>query len=164
MGNIIEELPTIEQLYAKQKAREAKLSNKVKNPAAVLSEKYYMVFSFLFQNHTLMESKDLNLISKTSRRLGQYGFFVFIGSNLLNIYLAKITFNYIYSLPRAFRGIIRLALYAVPIGLFALYSQNVYNRVSLYMADKYLDRVELYMKYQDPRIMNPFLEEEKINN
>ena len=155
-----EGIPTIEELLNKQKVFESKLVGKVENPKEELEALIARSYSFLFQRLDYLELKDQKLVNRTFKRICQYGVGALLSSCFLNISLAKITRNYIFELPRFVRFSVRTVLFVVPLSLYSQYAYQSYYRVSLYLLDKYMERIELFMVLGDPKIINPFLEQE----
>jgi hypothetical protein len=157
----LEDLPTLEQIQENQLKRQMLLRKRTPNAEQILAEKLALSYQFLFQNFPLLESQDRDLVSVTSRKLGKLGFVSFVTPILLNIGLGKMTGGYFFELPRFLRIGIRFSIYAAPVYLFGMYARSCYEHVSLYMVDKYMDRIEIFMKYGDPKIINPYFEDEE---
>ncbi|OMJ89056.1 hypothetical protein SteCoe_8882 [Stentor coeruleus] len=157
----ISDLPPLEEIMQRQLKRQVALAQNEPDPAEVVKGRMSMVFSFLFQNFNLMEKKDKYLMKSTARQVAQYGFLSIISPIYLNIKLGKIAFGRIFDLPKSWRFGIRTTIYAVPLLLHWKYTSDVYNHITYYLADKYMERVQLFMKFNDPKIMNPYIEIEE---
>lgn len=157
----VSDLPPVEEIIQRHFNRQAALAQDEPDPAVAIQSRVSMVFNFLFQNFNLMEKKDRYLVTSTLRQLGQFGFLTFFSPIYLNIKLGKITFGRIFDLPKPLRFGIRTAIYGVPLALYWKYTSDSYNRISYYLADKYMERIQLFMKFSDPKIMNPNIEIEE---
>ena len=151
----IDDIPKVEYYQEKYQAKKNLLIGKVQNPDLELQAKSGHAMNFLFYNFWLLEKQDYNLVSGLIKRAALY----YLG--IFTIYISTITRGYIYELPRFIRIPIRLGIFICPaIYFFGFYQKDPLNRVSLYMVDKYMDRIGMYMKFQDPRLMNPYFGEE----
>ncbi|OMJ96342.1 hypothetical protein SteCoe_80 [Stentor coeruleus] len=157
----IDDLPPVEEILKRHLNRQMALAANEPDPASAIHSRVSIVFGFLFQNFNLMEKKDRYLATNTLRQFGQYGLLAFLSPLYLNIKLGKITFGKIFDLPKPLRFTIRTTIYVLPIALYWKYTFDSYNRISYYLADKYMDRIQLFMKFNDPKIMNPNIEIEE---
>ena len=117
--------------------------------------------AFLFQNYSLIEDYDKKLINNYLMSTCRLGLLSLAFSAFFNIKLGPLTKNYIFNLPRPLRFMIRTTAWILPLAAVSFYSSNDYNKISMYLVDKYIDRIGLFIKIGDPRIINPFLEEEQ---
>ena len=159
----IEDLPTIEEFERKQANQLILLSKKFPDAEDILMQKISMTQSFLLQNYGLMELKDRNLAMGSVKKMFQYGFFSFVVPVVINIGLGPWTKYYFYELPKPLRVSIRLGLFLLPMYYCGMKNKEIYERVNWYLLDKYMDRTEIYMKFGDPKIMNPNFEDEQEN-
>lgn len=156
----IEDLPTMDDFQRKQSSLLQLLSKKFPNPEEVYFQKISMTQSFLLQNFGLMELQDRNLAMGSLKKMFQYGFFSLIIPIAVNISLGPITKNYFFELPKPARFLVRLGIFLGPLYYCGTLNMAIYERVNFYLLDKYMDRAEIYMKFGDPKIMNPNFEEE----
>lgn len=161
IGLKIEDLPTLEELDEINKKKLMILAKKYPNAHLVLQDKMALTQSFLFQNSNLMEMQDQNLLTSISRRFAQNSFFGFVTPIIVNIGLGPITRGHFFDLPKFARVFIRLGVFALPLTYFSMVNYNTYIRASGYFINKYLDRVELFMKTNDPKFMNPNFDQEQ---
>ena len=54
----------------------------------------------------------------------------------------------------------RFSIFLVPLFFYSDYCFASYTQRSLYLMDKYVERVHQYIEKLDPTIMNPYLSEE----
>jgi hypothetical protein len=157
----LNDLPTIDELKERFKNREENLKRMgSKNAEEVSKGKNAVTYNFIIGNFPMLEMKDKELVGKLGKNLIRYGVLSIFAPSIINIGLAKMTQNRIYNLHSITRFSFRLAIYVVPIFLYTDYAFAAYTRSSMYLTDKYADRVELFMKIGDPKIINPKFEEE----
>ena len=158
---IINDLPTIDELQRRFKQREELLRGKVReNPEEIMKLRKNMTYQFVTENFLMLELKDKELVNTSAKNIVKYFSFVGIGIVFLNIKLAGITRNRIFSKPWPIRFGIRSAIVLIP--MFFIFDNvfATYTRLSMYLIDKYLERCESFMRIGDPKIINPFRDEE----
>lgn len=156
----IEDLPTMDDIRRKQDSLLILLSKKFPNPEEIYLQRINITQSFLLQNFGLMELQDRNLIMGSLKKMFQYGFFSFIVPIAVNISLGPMTRNTFFELPKYARFFIRMGIFAGPLYFCFTHNMAIYERVNFYLLDKYMDRAEIFMKFGDPKIMNPNFENE----
>jgi hypothetical protein len=161
----LKDLPTIDELRERFEAREKNLRRHgVQNSTELLKSKNAVAYQFVFENLPLLESKDQELVNQLGKNMFRYGFLSITLPTIINIGLARMTQNRIYDLHYLMRWSFRLAIYVTPIFLYTDYLFGSYTRVSMYLTDKYSDRVELFLKVGDVRIINPNYRPENNDN
>lgn len=168
MGNILvndnlDKLPTLEELIKRYEKRKFRLIGKVESPDEEMKNRSSGSMMFLYANLHLIEEKDKNLIATFKKRATKYLVGAFITSLLINRYVFPIVGSWSYKYPWFLRAPLRLSLFFLPFIYVYKYNLDLYTRGSLYMADKYMDRIPPYIKIQDPRLINPFLEDDLKN-
>ena len=156
----INDLPTIEELEKRFERRLNAIDKRKGNPIEIMKYRNSFAFQFFSENFEMLESRDKNIITKTTRKLVQYGFFAFVVPTAINISLAKMTSDRIFNLPYIMRFSLRLGIFTVPLFFYSDYAFNRYTQVSMYLTDKYLERIERFSRVGDPKIINPYLEQE----
>ena len=157
----LKDIPTLEELQSRFANRERFLTGKTDDPSKVMRARSEMAYRFIYENMGMLEQKDVGLVSTAGRKISQVAFGALAAATLSNIYLGKITGNRIFDLNFALRASTRAVLFVVPFSFASDYGFRTYTRVTMYLTDKYLERVEKFMKVGDPRIINPFLEVER---
>ena len=159
----LSDLPTIEQV---EERFEQKRNNMKRvgfgNAAELVKAKNNVALNFLYENFDLLEKRDKELAHKTLRRAVQSGAVIAVVPTLLNIGLGKLTKGRIYEMNTLFRFNLRLSFYAFPLFFWTDYFFGAYAQISMYLVDKYVDRVDMYLKLKDPAVMNPYLEQDAL--
>jgi hypothetical protein len=78
-----------------------------------------------------------------------------IGAFIANIVLNPITRGRIFDWPAMAKIGLRSSLFAAPLGYTMYHSYNYYTRLSLYLEDKYGDRIAKFLRSGDPSTVNP---------
>ena len=151
----LDDVPTIEIFNSRFRAREYK-----QDPSQDIRVRIAGAYKFLTMNFNMIERRDKEFIENTSRGVFKLGLFSIIVPSLINIGLGRLTNNSIFDMHYLVRFGIRSTIFAVPILFTVNHGMNVYTRSTMYLTDKYLERIESYSKLGDPTIINPFLEEE----
>lgn len=159
---VINDLPTIDELQSRFKVREESLIGKVReSPEKIMKLRTARAYQFIFENFLMMERQDKELVNNAAKKVVQYSTFGLIGAVFLNIGLAGITKNRIFSLPWPVRFGVRSSIFMFPFFFITDYSFATYTRITMYLTDKYLERSERFVQIGDPKILNPFRDEEE---
>ncbi|OMJ78534.1 hypothetical protein SteCoe_21639 [Stentor coeruleus] len=156
----LNDLPTIDELKERFSHRERILSKQhPENSLELLKYKNSITRQFVFEEFEMLEFRDKELVNDIASKVVYYGLASVLIPTFLNITLARFTKNRIYDLHYMMRFSLRLAIYVTPLFLFTDYAFGAYTQISMYLIDKYGERVELYQKIPDPRIINPYFKE-----
>lgn len=156
----LNDLPTIDELKERFSHRERILAKQYPGKSLeILKYKNAITHQFVFEEFEMLEFRDKELVNGIARKVVQYGLISVLLPTALNITLARITKNRIYDLHYMMRFSLRLAIYVTPLFLFTDYAFGAYTQISMYLVDKYSERVELYHKIPDPRVIDPYFKE-----
>ncbi|OMJ83512.1 hypothetical protein SteCoe_15544 [Stentor coeruleus] len=158
----LKDLPTIDELKERFSNREKALA--IEHPEKsmeILKYKNAVTHQFIFEEFDMLEFQDRELVNGVAKNAVQYGLLSIIFPSALNISIARLTDNRIYNLHYMKRFSLRLGIYAVPILLAINYTLGAYTQMSMYLVDKYNERVELYHQFPDPSVINPYFKEEE---
>lgn len=155
----LRDLPSIHEVEERFEQKRSNLRRiGVENAEEVVRLRNYVALKFVFKNFELVERKDRELAYGTMRKAWYWGAGVLVVPSLINFRLGKLTGDRIYGMHYLVRGSFRISFYAFPLFFWVDYFVGAYAKICLYLADKYADRVEVYMKLKDPKILNPYSE------
>ena len=156
----IESLPTMEELLKRDTIRIDAFMRSGFTESQItesMESRSKMVQEFFAQNVEFLETKDKEVMEKTSSMIHGLGTKCLVTSLVGNLLLGPMTDERIYSLPKYYRYIMRVIIVAAPLTYAFNYGWNRYQRVSLYLEDKYADRIVTFFKTHDPAAVNPEL-------
>ena len=157
----LKDIPTIEDLRIRFSDRERLLSAKVADPSEVLRTRKAMAYAFVYGNREKLELRDSRLVRDVFDDVAVAGTSALLGSTLFHMYLTR---KHVFDVSRGARIALRTAIFGIPL-VFALdYTLKSYTRVSMYLTDKYLERSEKFYETRDPKVLNPFLEQDQYEN
>ncbi|CAG9333897.1 unnamed protein product [Blepharisma stoltei] len=154
----IDDIPSLNELIDKnvQKAHKlARIGKTAMEINSILETKSSIVKNCLFKNFVYLEDSDKMLIDNACYRYLAIGIGTLSFSIGVNLGLGRITKGKIYNYNRLWRWGFRTILLTAPLLVFSDYAYSAYTRVSLYLEDKYSERVKEYMKTEDPLSLNP---------
>jgi hypothetical protein len=123
--------------------------------AGMLEGRAVTVRQFLMQNFELIEKRDKDVIHKATKHYARMNIGAVVGGLVANIAMRPLTNGRIFDWHVAARFGIRSSLFAVPLGFTLFHSWHYYTRLSLYIEDKYGDRIAKFMRTGDPSTINP---------
>lgn len=153
-----EDLPSMETLIDKNLRLGQRLIERGRTPqeaATVLESRSIVVRQFMVQSFDLLETKDKNLLERSGKSMFKAGVASLVPAFGLNYGLSKLKGGWIFEKPFWVRFSLRTALFLAPIAYATQYCYTRYMHVSLYLEDKYADRIALFMRSEDPGIINP---------
>lgn len=153
-----EELPSLEILIEKNMRRGQRMMDNGRTPqevANILESRSIVVRQFMMQNFEMLETDDKELLQKSGKTVFKSGIASLASAFGLNYGLSKIRGGWIFDRPFWMRCGIRSALFVAPIAVAAQYCYSRYMHVSLYLEDKYADRIATFMRSGDPAVINP---------
>jgi hypothetical protein len=153
------DLPTVDEMLERYKRKEALLKS-TGNASEILKEKNTFTYNFISDNFEMIERQDKDLVTGTFKTVAKSVFFGLLIPAGINIGLGKITNNRIFELHGFVRFNLRLSLFVVPIYFISDYALSSYIRISMYLIEKYSNRIEEYQQKGDPRIINPYFDQE----
>mmetsp|Transcript_358 Transcript_358/g.625 ORF Transcript_358/g.625 Transcript_358/m.625 type:complete len:172 (+) Transcript_358:483-998(+) len=160
----IHDIPSTEELTDKILRRGQKLMEMGKSPQEIahhLESRSNQTRQFLMSNFELLETNDKLILEKTGKRLLRINLLSLIPAVGLNIGMGKLTRGRIFDLPFFLRFAIRTSVFFGPFVYSFKYSYDNYTRLSLYLEDKYADRISMFMRTGDPTTINPYFDEEQ---
>lgn len=161
----LSDLPTIEEVEERFEQRRNNLRRiGFGNAEEIVKLKNNVTLNFLHEKFELLERKDKELAHKTLRKAVQWGLFIAVVPTLINLRLGKLTNGRIYEMNTLFRFNLRLSFYAFPLFFWTDYFFGAHARISLYLVDKYEDRVDMFLKVKDPKVINPYLEQDALTS
>lgn len=153
-------MPTIEQLVNKSLRKGERLFNAGKSAEEVtkiLEQRSLEFRQFLLQGYTSLEDADVKLIDNGLDHIKA----VQLGAGTLGLFLAGLVGRVVglrfRQMPRWRRGLVRLGLLAAPFAPAYNYCWTRYNRVALYLEDKYWLRLQFFNLTNNPATLNPSL-------
>lgn len=153
----LSDLPSIQEFEERFEQKRNNLRRiGAKNPEEIVKMRNNVALNFVFQNFEMIERRDKELAHRMVRNAVYWGAGIVVVPSLINFRLGKLTRDRIYGMHFMVRTSFRISFYAFPLFFWVEYFFGAYARVSLYLADKYVDRVEDYMKIKDPKILNPY--------
>jgi hypothetical protein len=153
-----EDLPSMDALIDKNLRLGQRLIERGRTPqeaATVLESRSIVVRQFMVQSFDLLETKDKNLLERSGKSMFKAGVASLVPAFGLNYGLSKLKGGWIFEKPFWVRFSLRTALFLAPIAYATQYCYTRYMHVSLYLEDKYADRIALFMRSEDPGIINP---------
>ncbi|CAG9334341.1 unnamed protein product [Blepharisma stoltei] len=160
----LDDLPTVDEQLRKRIEQRQKFINSGRNPYDVdymYQARGSLTTQFLFENYNMLEKQDKNLLYKTFMRYIKYGLLSLVGSVAVNIGLGRLTRGKIFDLPLFLRATIRTSLFVGPPAyVYIQQFDQTYDRIHLYLEDKYAPRIEQFIKSGDPSVINPHFSEE----
>jgi hypothetical protein len=145
----LKDLPSIDETNEKFAQKEENLKRiGCKNANELVRLKNQVAMNFISENFELLEYRDKELANRTLRKS-------------INIGLARLTKDAIYDMHYLVRFTFRFSFYAIPIFFWTDYTFGAYAQISLYLCEKYVDRIDTYQKFKDPKVINPFIQEEQ---
>jgi hypothetical protein len=154
----IEDLPTMDSLIEKNLRLGQRLIERgqtLQEAVKVLESRSNIVRQFMVQNFDLLETRDKSLLERSGKSMFRAGVASLLPAFGLNYGLSKLSGGWVFEKPFWLRFSLRSALFVAPMGYAAQYCYTRYMHVSLYLEDKYADRVALFMRSEDPGIINP---------
>jgi hypothetical protein len=159
----LRDLPSIDETRDKFLQRENNLKRiGYKNAAEIIKLKNNVTLNFISENFEMLEYKDKELTNWTLRNCVHWGIACLVFPSIGNLMLTRLAADRIFNLHFMVRMTIRLSFYAFPLFFWTDYAFGAYARITLYLCDKYVDRVEVYEKLKDPKIINPYLPQEQL--
>lgn len=153
----IEDLPSIEELQLKIDIKYANLELSSKSPE-VHQQKIRKIKKdlkeFMKNSSTLIEKEDQTLISSGFRRIQLFSAGLLFPSLYIALKIGTKRYNGFLQLSFPNRTLIRIGVVGIPIGVAYYYSYYLNERLSLYIEEKYADRVQQYLITKDPKVIN----------
>jgi len=160
LGPEFHRLPTIEQLVNKSLRKGERLFNAGKSAEEVtkiLEQRSLEFRQFLLQGYSSLEDADVQLINNGIDHLKA----VQLGAGTLGLLLAGLVGRLVglkfRQMPRWRRGVVRLGMLVAPFAGAYNYCWTRYNRVALYLEDKYWLRMQFFNLTNNPAMLNPSL-------
>lgn len=158
----LKDLPSIDETNEKFAQKEENLKRiGCKNANELVRLKNQVAMNFISENFELLEYRDKELANRTLRKSINWGVACLAFPTLINIGLARLTKDAIYDMHYLVRFTFRFSFYAIPIFFWTDYTFGAYAQISLYLCEKYVDRIDTYQKFKDPKVINPFIQEEQ---
>mmetsp|Transcript_827 Transcript_827/g.1826 ORF Transcript_827/g.1826 Transcript_827/m.1826 type:complete len:166 (+) Transcript_827:3036-3533(+) len=154
----VEELPTIESLVERNMKRGQRMMENGRTPqevANILESRSMVVRQFLMQNFEMIETDDKELLEKSGKIVLKSGLASVASGFGLNYGLSRLRGGWIYDRPLWMRVGVRSLVFIAPVAFAFQYCYTRYMHVSLYLEDKYADRIAMYMRSGDPSSVNP---------
>ncbi len=157
----LRDLPSIDETKEKFLQRENNLKRiGYENASEIVKLKNNVAMNFITENFEMLEFKDKQLANKTLKSCVNWGVACLVFPSIANLMLTRFAYDRIFNLHFLIRSTIRLSFFAYPIYFWTHYAFGAYARISLYLCEKYVDRVELYQELKDAKIINPYLSQE----
>ena len=123
----------------------------------VLEQKSQMTKQFIIYNSYMLEPKDLTVIEYGKNKMVWINAIAMIPALGLNLFMGKLTGGRIYKWRMPFRVAIRLCTFVGPLAVSFYQSYIMSWRIFLYLDDKYGDRIAMFNRTGNPKMINPNL-------
>jgi len=160
LEDLLKDLPTEEEILRRDALRIAefvKSGGAEKDARDALQGRSDMVSGFVAMNQEMLESNDQDLLDRTNGLLRKGVGLALIPPLIANRFLGKWTKEWIYYQPLWTRIGVRSALFLLPAFLGYRMVWPTYERVHLYIAEKYADRIVRFNKTGQEADINPAL-------
>ena len=108
----------------------------------------------------MFETKDRELLKKSIKTYTKWNLAAATIAILGNVSLNPLTGGRCFEWPKLLRYGIRSAIWILPLGFSISQTMNYYSRATLYIEDKYGERIIRFMRTGDPSVVNPDYVEE----
>ena len=153
----IEDLPSLEELQSKLKAKYLLFdltTNSEKEKQAKIVRLQKDLKSFMRSSGKLLEQDDIDMILTAKSRIMMLGTVTIVPSFYIGVKLGSGRASKFRSLSFSNRFFMRLGVMGGPIFVTYYYSYYLSERLSMYMEDKYAERVQEFRTTNDPKSIN----------
>ena len=154
----LKDVPPTDELKEKNLARLEKQIQSGKTPHEAemyMEQTKNQVRTFLKHHLKLIEPQDQKLIQNSTQRILNLGFLCGVPAFGINLVMGNLARGKFYKYSFLKRLTIRTVVFALPYALVYKYASSNYSRLSLYLEEKYAERVNEYLKTGDPKSINP---------
>ena len=159
-GPEFQRLPTVDQLINKTLRKGERLFDTGKSPEEVtkiLEQRSIEFRQFLLQGYSLLEETDVRLINNGLDHVKLVQLSAATLGLLLGALVGRAVGPRFRQMRRWRRVVVRLGLLAAPVSGAYNYCWAQYNRVAMYLEDKYWLRLQLFNITNNPAVLNPSL-------
>ena len=153
------QLPSIKELLERYRLKkELYDAFEKKESGLIMNKKYSEINKFIRNNIEMLELPDRVRVQKFYDQIIFSGVATLLIPQSFYLMLTRIKF---FQFPSYLIKYLRIIYLGFPPALFVAYNSSSYFQLSMYLNDKYFERIENYKITGDNLIINPYLLEEK---